>query len=540
MTPEAKEAETSETLRRALRDLAALSALPAMWLKAGRREICESLAEVLVNVLDLEAVRIELGERPAIAVERVRSGASEGLAKNLAAVYRPSEPWAGEVRTLPDARRVLCLGLGLLDSSRIYAVSPRQDFPTEAERLLLVVASNQAAVALQRAAAEQKLTRRTRALERERRSVAELNEKLAGERDRLHDLFQRAPSFMAVLRGPEHVYELCNDTYVQLAGKTEFVGRTVRDVLPELEAQGFCALLDRVYATGEPYVARAAPVDVRSMSDGALRRLYLDFVYQPMVDASGKVSGIFVQGHDVTEQTLASRHRTLLVHELNHRVKNTLASVQSIAQQTLRDAENLTSARELLISRLISLSAAHNVLTRENWEGAELGEIVSQAIQPHAGSGGSRIRLEGSAIWLGPRAALALAMGLNELATNAAKYGALSNGAGVVDISWASRGENRFRLEWRERGGPPVTPPARMGFGSRLLRRGLQLELGAPALLSYLPEGVACVIEGACHAEAEGSPLAGATHLDGSSQGEAFTPMLGWSDGAPKLGTHDK
>jgi two-component sensor histidine kinase len=245
---------------------------------------------------------------------------------------------------------------------------------------------------------------------------------------------------------------------VQLAGARDFIGRPVREVLPELDRQGFCALLDRVYATGEPFIAYAAPVDVERVPGQAPERLYLDFIYQPIVDEQGRVTGIFAQGHDVTQQTLAAEHRQLLVNELNHRVKNTLATVQSLAHQTLRDADSLAAAKSMLTARLLALSNAHNVLTRENWEGASLPEVVHEATRAHDDPAAPRIDAAGPDLRVGPRVALALSMALHELATNAAKYGALSTDAGAVQVRWERSGERSLALTWRERGGPPVSP----------------------------------------------------------------------------------
>jgi two-component sensor histidine kinase len=191
------------------------------------------------------------------------------------------------------------------------------------------------------------------------------------------------------------------------------------------------------------------------------------------------------------------QHQRLLINELNHRVKNTLATVQSIAHQTLPRSAVAVEARDLLTSRLLALSAAHNVLTRENWEGADAADVVAEAIRPYDDPGDGRFEVDGPPLRLGPGAALALSMALHELATNAAKYGALSTPMGEggrVAIHWRLDAEQGFIMEWRERGGPRVTPPARRGFGSRLLQQGLAIELGGAAELIFAPEGLVCVI----------------------------------------------
>jgi two-component sensor histidine kinase len=173
-------------------------------------------------------------------------------------------------------------------------------------------------------------------------------------------------------------------------------------------------------------------------------------------------------------------------------VKNTLASVQAIAFQTLRGDVPLAEARARFEARLMALSAAHNLLTEENWGGASLERVVEDSTRHLGGSG--RFDMEGGPLRLAPRAALALAMALHELGTNAAKYGALSAEAGRVAIAWTVD-EDRLRLEWRESGGPPVEPPKRRGFGSRLIERGLDADLGGSAALRFEPEGLRCEIE---------------------------------------------
>jgi PAS domain S-box-containing protein len=198
---------------------------------------------------------------------------------------------------------------------------------------------------------------------------------------------------------------------------------------------------------------------------------------------------------DITDLTLAARRQTFLMHELNHRVKNTLASVQSIAQLSLRRGQDVDQARERLTDRLIALAGAHDILTRENWEAAEVTDIVTAALAPFEVTGVSRFSLDGPAVRIAPKVAVALALALHELATNAAKYGALSVDAGRVEIGWRVEGPTPdLVFDWRERGGPPVTAPARTGFGSRLLTQGLAIEFGGQARLSYEPAGLTCRI----------------------------------------------
>lgn len=198
--------------------------------------------------------------------------------------------------------------------------------------------------------------------------------------------------------------------------------------------------------------------------------------------------------HEAFAAVSASEARQrLLINELNHRVKNTLATIQSIADQTARRSTSLEGFRASFEARIIALSATHNVLTRSGWEGAGLREILLSELQPY---GEERVRLRGAEVELEARQALALGMVFHELATNAAKYGALSNAKGVVTVTWSVDLDARRTLEigWRESGGPQVAVPLRRGFGSRLIQGGVGQELGGEVALDYAPEGFCCTL----------------------------------------------
>ncbi|WP_187371514.1 sensor histidine kinase [Methylobacterium oryzihabitans] len=188
----------------------------------------------------------------------------------------------------------------------------------------------------------------------------------------------------------------------------------------------------------------------------------------------------------------AEERQSVLNHELSHRLKNTLALVQSVAAQTLRNAPTLAEAGAALATRLVALGKAHDILLSGDIAGADVAALVAGALALHDGGPG-RFRLDGPALEIGPSAALSLALILHELATNAAKYGALSVPHGTVTVSWAvgPAPDPAFRLTWTEAGGPPVAPPRRKGFGSRLIGRGLA---GGGVALRYPPEGVVCTL----------------------------------------------
>jgi PAS domain S-box-containing protein len=461
--------------------------------------------------------------------------------------------------------------------------------------------------------------------------VDRLNKQLATESERLRGLFEQAPGFMCVLRGPQHVFELANAAYLRLVGQRDLVGKSVREAFPEVDGQGFFEMLDGVFKTGVPAAGQSQPITLQR--EGRQEQRYLDYICQPIFDRDGSVAGIFVEGYDVTDRVVgetelaqreeefraladnmsqfawmtdadglaywfnkrwldytgsdladmtgwgwrvaihpdhadgvlakikmsfiggepwedtfpvrskdgeyrwflsralpirgddgqiirwlgtntditerlwADEQRVLLINELNHRVKNTLATVQSLAMQTLRNTERSVDARELFESRLTALSRAHDVLTVESWEGAKLRQVASRALEPFASEDG-RVSIEGPDVWLRPKQALAISMALHELATSAAKYGALSRDGGTVRIVWAVaplNGSSELKLTWTEEGGPTVNQPTRKGFGTRLIQRNLAHDLGGEATIEYRPQGIISVIRTTIEATDQGT-----------------------------------
>lgn len=192
---------------------------------------------------------------------------------------------------------------------------------------------------------------------------------------------------------------------------------------------------------------------------------------------------------DITARKQAELHRELLVNELNHRVKNSLATVQAIAQLTLTAQADPLEARASFIARIIALARAHDVLTNRNWEWADLHDLIDNVMASYRSCETDRIRVGGPSVRLWPKAALALSTALFELATNAAKYGALSVDGGRIDLTWTVVGDH-FLLDWRESGGPPVSVPQKKGFGFRLIQQGLAAELGGKATTEYPVAGL--------------------------------------------------
>lgn len=233
---------------------------------------------------------------------------------------------------------------------------------------------------------------------------------------------------------------------------------------------------------------------VEAMQNGAV-----DYVVkQRLARLPQAVKRALAEAHERKARRRAEERQRLLINELNHRVKNSLATVQAIAQQTLSRPDVPEDARRAFAERLHALARAHDVLTEESWEGAELSEVVASALNPYGGKAASHFHIEGPSVRLAPRVALSLVMALHELATNAAKYGALSHSGGRVEIVWEveEHGDaRRLRLRWEEKDGPAVVPPQHKGFGSRLIERGLAAELRGNATVTYEAKGVVCTID---------------------------------------------
>jgi two-component system, chemotaxis family, CheB/CheR fusion protein len=217
----------------------------------------------------------------------------------------------------------------------------------------------------------------------------------------------------------------------------------------------------------------------------------------PIKEGGGRIVGASEIVQDITERKHAEDIRALMADELNHRVKNTLATVQSIAAQSLKGTID-GQGREAFDARLVALSRTHDLLARDNWEGASLRELLLQELEPYRSEEGLRFVAEGPDLGLRPKAALALGMAFHELATNAAKYGALSRPEGQVRVTWEllrSAEARTLRLQWTETGGPLVENTGRKGFGSILLERGLSLELDGEVRIDPDPSGIVCTMQ---------------------------------------------
>ena len=216
-------------------------------------------------------------------------------------------------------------------------------------------------------------------------------------------------------------------------------------------------------------------------------RRYWEANLSPILGPNGKPIGLLSVSRDVTARREAELHRRLLFEEMHHRIKNTLATVQAITQQSMRQSADMAEAELSISQRLVAMGKAHDLLILNEWISADIRDVVSDAVRAYIGNG-ARMTLEGPSIVVSSKAALTIAMLLHELCTNAFKHGAWSNRTGFIDITWQLR-DQAFNFRWAERGGPPVKPPSRRSFGSRLIENLMPTALDGRATLSFAPAG---------------------------------------------------
>jgi PAS domain S-box-containing protein len=266
----------------------------------------------------------------------------------------------------------------------------------------------------------------------------------------------------------------------------ELIGRSTSDFLAPASREVSSAMLKQKIKEGG--TTRYEVLACTAAGDD----LYLEISSGLTFDDDGKPEGVHLVARDITERKRWENHQRLLVGELNHRVKNTLAIVQSLTHQTFRPGHPPEESIKAFEGRLQALAGAHNLLTRENWEAASIADVVGAALDPFCS--GERCRISGPPVRVPPQTAVSLALAMHELGTNASKYGALSSEEGRIAVEWQRR-DQQLWIEWREEAGPRVAAPTRQGFGTRMLSRALARELGGTVTLTYDPAGVRCVIE---------------------------------------------
>jgi two-component sensor histidine kinase len=318
---------------------------------------------------------------------------------------------------------------------------------------------------------------------------------LAQKTKQLGDLFEQAPSFMAVTNGRDHVFQLTNASFRKLIGDRQVIDVSARDAFPEIEGQGFFEMLDEVFKTAQPIVGNRTPLSIQRNIEDSISQSYIDFVYAPILGSSQEVVGIFVEGSDVTQHVKNEEHLQLINNELQHRVKNTLTVIGAIASQTFKGAD-VDGRVAAFQARLAAFAKAHDSLTSDHWATATLAAVIEGALVPHR-TGEGRFKISGPAVTLGAKQAISLALAVHELGTNAIKYGALSRHLGRIKVSWKIETFDRdptLVLLWEESGGPAVNKPTKGGFGSRLIEGVVRGDLGGQSTLHYRPSGLVCEV----------------------------------------------
>ena len=291
-----------------------------------------------------------------------------------------------------------------------------------------------------------------------------------------------------IVWGPDLI-SIPNDAFLPILGdKPPALGRSFRDVWSEAwHAIG--PMAERVYA-GEATFIEDYPLVIDRY--GYPEQCYFTFCYSPIRDEHGVVHGLMDTVIETTGKIEAQRQARLLNGELEHRIKNTLTVIQAIINQTFQSGREKAEIQADLRQRIGALAEAQTLLTRASMAEADIRDVVVHALAPFRLREGS-FTIEGTPVWLSARQVLSLALAINELATNALKYGALSRDGGRVGIAWkAGRPgtDDEFRLEWRESGGPPVSQPSRKGFGSRIIDTALAQDFMGRSELDYDPAGL--------------------------------------------------
>ncbi|WP_152047651.1 HWE histidine kinase domain-containing protein [Aureimonas psammosilenae] len=276
----------------------------------------------------------------------------------------------------------------------------------------------------------------------------------------------------------------CNDAFVRLTGysREEILGRNCRFL------QGPATREMDVARVREAVEARESiQVDLLNYrKDGTT--FWNALLMSPVFDGDDLIY-FFASQLDVSDRKRAEEHRFLLNRELDHRVKNTLATVQTVVLQTLKDSSVPREVASAVSGRLQALARSHDVLTAEAWASALLKDVVQGALEPVHARLGTRISVEGPPVRLKPRIATMLSLAVHELGANAQRYGSLSNGVGTVHVGWSVE-NGRLSLEWRETDGPPVAEPSSRGYGTRVVERVLAAEFGGKASIDFAPGGI--------------------------------------------------
>ena len=273
----------------------------------------------------------------------------------------------------------------------------------------------------------------------------------------------------------------------------EMIGRSITTIIPLDRHDEELEILNHI-RRGEPVTSYWT---VRQRKDGGL--VDISLTVSPVKDAAGRVVGASKIARDISEKKQAQARLELLAHEIQHRTKNLFAVVLAVVSRSFAGKHTVKDAEAAVMNRLRSLGQTHVMLIEKEWQGADLADIVRSEMGPFTG----RVQVEGPPLTLGARAAQNFALALHELATNAAKYGALSNATGRIHIGWskvALDGSERFIFRWREQGGPPVSPPTEKGFGSAVLEQVMAELFDVPPRIDFAIEGFCYELNGSLDA----------------------------------------
>ena len=335
-------------------------------------------------------------------------------------------------------------------------------------------------------------------LEKLKKECRELEDKVGAQAWELNLLRARFARYETALRGSQvTVYTQDRDLrYTSISNP--MLGRSIEDILGRADAEiltgdGGAAVIAakrQVLASGEPKRAEVPLADVPGMR-------WHDLHIEPLQNEAGDVVGLTCASVDVTERKEGEAHLRLLLRELTHRSKNLLAVIQAMARQTARHTGSIDTFLAQFSARLQALAASHDLLVRESWYGASLGELIRSQLGGYLDRSNDQVSIEGPAIAIKPEAAQNLGLALHELAVNAAKFGALSVPGGRVSITWSrldNADGNAVELDWRERLGPKVKLRRKKGFGSMVIERNLARALDAEVNMDFDPDGLHCHI----------------------------------------------
>jgi two-component system CheB/CheR fusion protein len=309
----------------------------------------------------------------------------------------------------------------------------------------------------------------------------------------IEELYRTSPQAMALI-DRERRFIRVNQRMAEIDGVpiADHVGQTVADVMPTL-AEDMTAPLDEVFETGKPVLDRQISGHTEAHPE---RERVWEVDWYPVMEAGDGVRAVGVNVRDVTRQVEMSDELQRMMKELQHRVKNMLSNVLALVNRARREATTDVAVFETLAKRIEALANTHKLLTTANWGAARVRDVIEPELT--AVYGADRVRLRGPDMALNARATLAIGMAIHELATNAAKYGAFSNSAGTVSLSWSrvDEGEGeKVRMLWTEHGGPRIAEKGPEGFGSQLITSTIQGGLEGRVEMDWAADGLRCLIE---------------------------------------------